>query len=139
MKRYILFIIVIFLGLALQAQSYKVIVNNSNSTNSLSRKEVSDFFLKKKTKWPDGQKVAPVDQKASSEARKGFTDEIHKKSVSAIKSYWQQAVFAGTSTPPSEKSGDDEVIKYVSVKLGAIGYVSLNADMSKVKELKVTD
>ena len=139
MKRYIIFVVLVSLGLALQAQSYKVVVNNSNTTTSLSKKEVSNFFLKKKTKWADGQKVAPVDQKASSEVRKSFTDEVHKKSVGAIKSYWQQAVFAGKATPPSEKSSDEDVVKYISQNKGAIGYVSSDADISGVKELKISD
>lgn len=139
MKRYILLIIIVFLGLILQAQSYTVIINNSNTTTSLSKKEISNYFLKKKTKWSDGQKVTPVDLKASSEIRKEFTNEVHKKSIGAIKSYWQQAVFAGKATPPSEKSNDEFVIKYVSQNIGAIGYVSSSTNISRVKKLEVTD
>jgi ABC-type phosphate transport system substrate-binding protein len=140
MKKYIILLLgMVFACVTIQAQSFKVIVNNSNSSTSLSKKEISDFFLKKKTKWADGQKVVPIDQKAKSDARKGFTDGVHKKSVSAIKSYWQQAVFAGKGTPPTEKPSDEEVIKYVSQNSGAIGYVSSAADISGVKQLTVSD
>ncbi len=137
MKKYIFLLLALFIGTTIQAQNYKVIVNKSNTVSSLTKKEASDFFLKKKTKWADGQKVSVVDQKGSSESRKVFTDEVHKKSVGAVKSYWQQAVFAGKGTPPVEKKTDAEVIEFVKANKGAMGYVSGDADVSGVKVLTV--
>ncbi len=139
MKKYIFLLVTLFFGITIQAQSYKVIVNKSNLTSTLNKKEVSNFLLKKKTKWPDGQKVAPIDQKANSDVRKSFTDAVHKKSVSAIKSYWQQSVFAGKATPPLEKANDIDIVNFVIQNQGAIGYVTADADVTGVKELNVTD
>ncbi|NOU16921.1 MAG: phosphate ABC transporter substrate-binding protein [Bacteroidales bacterium] len=138
MRKYIFLLMILAIGITANAQGYKVIVNQSNSTSTLSEDEISKLFLKKNTKWADGKTVDPIDQVASSGVRKIFTDGVHKKSVSAIKSYWQQAIFAGIGTPPLEKSDDEEVIKYVSQNAGAIGYVSAGANISGVKELKVS-
>ena len=138
MRKYVLLLMIVVIGVTVQAQGYKVIVNQSNSTTTLSEDEISKLFLKKNTKWADGKIVDPIDQVASSGVRKVFTDGVHKKSVNAIKSYWQQAIFAGVNTPPLEKSNDDEVIKYVNQNAGAIGYVSSGADISSVKELKIS-
>lgn len=139
MKKTIYLIVFIYLstfGLT-YAQSYKVIVNSGNSTSSISKKEVSDLFLKKKTKWDNGNAVMPVDQAASSKARETFTQDIHGKSVSAVRSFWQQAAFSGTASAPPEKANDAEVIEFVKKNSGAIGYVSTSASVSDVKVLTV--
>ncbi len=133
----IITIIALLLCTSVQAQSYKVIINSSNSTTSLSAKEASDFFLKKKTKWSSGQKVIPVDLSSNSSVRAEFSKAILKKSVRAVQSYWQQYVFAGKGTPAVEKKTDAEVIAYVKRNSGAIGYVSSRAGLSGVKEIKV--
>ncbi|NOU19154.1 MAG: hypothetical protein HOO91_16475 [Bacteroidales bacterium] len=138
MRKYVLLLMIVVIGITVHAQGYKVIVNQSNSTSTLSKDEVSNLFLKKNTKWTDGKTVDPVDQAAGTGIRKTFTEEIHKKTVSAIKSFWQQAIFAGVNTPPIEKASDDEVVRYVNQNAGAIGYVSSGTDISSVKELKVS-
>lgn len=137
MKRYILLIAILFTAWVLPGQTYKVIVNSSNTTTTITTSDLSKHFLKKVKKWNNGDKVMPVDQSASSAVRKDFSKAIHKKSVSAIKSYWQQYVFAGSGTPPIEKKNDTEVIEYVKKNSGAIGYVSTSAKTAGVKEITV--
>lgn len=136
MKKILIMLLAGFLTLSVSAQ-YKVIVNESNAATSISAKEVSHFLLKKSTKWSDGSKVQPVDQKAGSSVRQSFTQDVHGKNVGAIKSYWQQAVFSGKGTPPAEKASDAEVIAFVKGNPGAIGYVSASASVSGVKVITI--
>jgi ABC-type phosphate transport system substrate-binding protein len=139
MKRYILLLLsIIFAVLLSNAQSYKVIVNKANPNVTLTTKEVSNFFLKKKTKWDNGEKVLPIDLNSRSAVRQSFSKEVIGKSVGAVKSYWQQYVFAGKGNPPIEKNSDTDVINYIKAHSGSIGYVSPQADISDVKELKIT-
>jgi ABC-type phosphate transport system substrate-binding protein len=133
MKRYIILTVFVCLGLAIQAQTFKVIVNVDNSTTSLSPKELSDIFLKKHLKWKNNENIIPVDMSSRSAVREDFSNDIHGKTISAIKSYWQQFVFAGKGTPPIEKNSDIDVVEFVKKNSGAIGYVSLNSDVSGVK------
>ncbi len=139
MKKIILAFTVLMMMLAGQtfAQSYKVIVNNSNSISSLSKKEVSLMFLKKKNKWDNGIAVSPVDMKVNSSTREAFTKEVHNKKVSAIRSYWQQAIFSGVATAPTEKGSDKEVIEYVKSNTGAIGYISSASASNGVKVVHI--
>ncbi len=139
MKKIIFILLVGFIALSASAQSYKIIVNSANPTTSISKKEVSNFFMKKTSKWSDGTKLAPVDQKAGSMERKDFTQSVHGKNVSAVKSFWQQAMFSGKGTPPAEKASDAEVIAFVIRNPGAIGYVSSSASLSGVKTITITD
>ena len=116
---------------------YVVIVNPGNPLGAASRKFVSDAFLKKTTRWPSGDVIRPVDLPPDSAVREKFSDEIHQRSVAAVRSYWQQMIFAGRDVPPPELGSEDEVIKYVLKNGGAIGYVSGAASLNGAKVLDV--
>jgi ABC-type phosphate transport system substrate-binding protein len=115
--------------------SFIIIANKNNTVTSLSKKEISDLFLKKKTKWADGTTVAPVDLNANSKTREDFSQQIHGKGTSAIRSFWQQAAFSGTASAPPEKASDAEVIDFVKKNPGAIGYVPASANTDGVKTI----
>jgi hypothetical protein len=119
------------------APSFRLIVNPANGTTAVERRFVLEAFLKKTTRWPDGSLIRPVDENAESTSRQRFSDDLLGRSVSAVKSYWQQAVFAGRDLPPPELDSDDDVIRYVLRYSGAIGYVSGIANVERVKILSV--
>lgn len=105
------------------AQSFKVVVHESNPVRSLSSDRLSKLFLKKVTRWNDGREVEPVDLDDESPVREAFSEAVHGKDVASIKSYWQKMIFSGRATPPPELSGDAEILAYVRSNPGAIGYV----------------
>lgn len=133
------------LGLALVATvasadegAFRLVVNASNGITSLTRDEVSQYFLKKRTTWPAGQAVQPVDQTDESAARRAFSKAVLKKDVGAVKSYWQTQIFAGRGVPPPEKASDAAVLAFVEANAGAIGYVSADASLGRnAKEVHV--
>lgn len=137
MKKIVFVLLLIMMGSNIFAQSYKVIVNTANLALSLSTKEVSDFLLKKKTKWADGTTVMPVDLNSNSQTREDFSKYIHGKSTGVIRSYWQQSAFSGTASAPPEKASDAEVIEYVKKNKGAIGYVSVVSNTNGVKTINL--
>jgi ABC-type phosphate transport system substrate-binding protein len=119
------------------APPYVVIVHPNNPNAALSRRFVADAFLKKVTRWPDGSVIKPVDLPPDSNARAHFSDEVLSRSVSAVKSYWQQIIFSGRDVPPPELANDEDVVKYVAQNGGAIGYVSGATALNGVKTLRV--
>ena len=124
-----------------QAEDYpfQVIVNVSNEAAAIDKGEAAKFFLKKKSKWESGKAVKPVDQPGSSDVRAAFSDQALGKSVSAVKSYWQQQIFSGRGVPPPEKKTDQDVIDFVKENPGGIGYVSQGAPVDDVKVITLTD
>ena len=104
--------------------AYVVIVHPTNPTTNVSRRFLADAFLKKTTRWDNGETIRPVDQAPDTSVRRRFSDEVLKRSVAAVRNYWQQIIFAGRGVPPPELNGDEEVIKYVTEHDGAVGYVS---------------
>lgn len=116
---------------------YRLVVNAQNPVDSVERKFVADAFLKKITRWPDGEVIHPVDLRPESTARIHFSEEVIRRSVSAVKSYWQQLVFSGREVPPPELDSDADVIRYVQRFPGGIGYVSGMGSLDRVKTVAI--
>ena len=119
-------------------RGYSLVANGQNPTGSLSRGQVSDLFLKRSTRWPDGSAALPVDQLATSEVRQRFSQDVHRRKTSAVKSYWQRQIFSGRGTPPTELSSDGEVLDFVRSNRAAIGYVRAGVALGPgVKTLRI--
>lgn len=119
------------------AGGFKVIVHPDNPAASISRDQLAQIFLKKSTAWPNGKRAVPVDQTEGSPARIAFSKAVLQKSVSEVKSYWQQQIFSGRSVPPVEKTSDGQVLSFVAGNELAVGYVSDGADTGNAKVLRL--
>ncbi len=119
---------------AQQRGGYKIVVNASNPVAALTADQVARLFQKKVTRWDNGQTVVPVDLPEDSRVRDRFTQDVHGRSVGAIKGYWQRQIFSGRGVPPVEKASPQEVVTYVAANANAIGYVP--ADMSTGPDVK---
>ncbi len=116
---------------------FRVIVNPQNQAASVDRRFLADAFLKKVSRWGDGEAVRPVDLGPDSAVRGRFSEDVLRRSVSAVKNYWQQLVFSGRDVPPPELDSDDQVVAYVLRFGGAVGYVSPAANVDRVKVLSL--
>jgi len=117
----------------------KVVVNDKNPVpDSMSKSDVADLFLKKSTRWSNGQTVVPLDLADSSKVRSEFSSSVLNKDVTAVKSYWQKMIFSGRATAPVELGTEAEVLTFVRKFPAAIGYVSDSAEIpAGVKVIKV--
>jgi hypothetical protein len=95
---------------------YVIVVHPSSSETSVDRKFLADAFLKKITRWPNGDTIRPVDLGPDAAARREFSDDVLRRSVAAVKSYWQQ-----------------RILKYP----GAIGYVASGTQVLGAKIVNV--
>jgi ABC-type phosphate transport system substrate-binding protein len=111
--------------------AYKLIVNAANAVTTLSHDDVNRIFLKKTTKWPNGQPVLPVDLPATAAVREAFSKDILKRVPYEVAAYWNQAIFRGQGLPPPTKSSDGEVLAYVRDNPNAIGYVAAAAKIGE--------
>jgi hypothetical protein len=117
--------------------AYVVIVNPSNQATTVERGFLEDAFLKKTTRWPSDEVIRPADLVSGSAVRRKFTEDVLKRSVEAVKGYWQQRIFSGRDVPPPEFEKDEEAVAYVLKYAGAVAYVSPNANLSGSKVVTV--
>jgi TonB family protein len=126
----------VFSTAAVAQDGYRIVVNPSNPVSALSKNQVSKLFLEKTT-WDDGAPASPVDLLPVSPVREGFSKDVLGLSVpEAVDRIRESSRTAGANPPPSMAS-DREVLAYVRLKPGAIGYVSLGADITGVKVIAV--
>lgn len=126
-------------GFAQENDGFKVIVNASNPTPEMPRKQVERIFLKKLEKWPNGFGITVVDQNVNEPARKAFSEEVLRKESPAVEAYWTKLIFSGMGSPPLKLASDAEIMSFVGSNVGSIGYVSGNTRLdAAVKELEVT-
>jgi len=116
------------LELSAAEPGFVVIVRRDEQAAVLDRAFVADAFLKKRTRWPNDEVIHPVDQRREANVRHEFSQAVLKRSVEAVRSYWQQRIFSGRDVPPPEVDSDAAVIRYVRENPGAIGYVSRAVD-----------
>jgi hypothetical protein len=119
------------------APDLRIIVHPSNPARNVESSLVADLFLKKVTRWGHGEAARPLDQRPDSAVRRAFSSKILKKTVTAVRSYWQQRIFSGRDVPPPELDSDEAVVDYVSRNPGAVGYVSAAAKLGPTRELNL--
>ena len=117
--------------------TYVVICNPKSSLTAVNRTFLQDAFLKRVTVWPTGEATRPVDLPPGSPIRRRFTEDVLKRTVDAVRNFWQQRIFAGRDLPPPELSDQDEVIRFVLRVPGAVGYVSADAALNGAKVLTI--
>jgi hypothetical protein len=124
-------------ALADETPQFRVIVHPNNPLRSVDKGLLADAFLKKVTRWGNGEVIRPVDLHAGNSVRRRFSEAVLKRSVGAVRSYWQQRIFSGRDVPPPELESDDSVVAYVARYDGAVGYVSAGAKLVGVRELSL--
>ena len=124
-------------ALAADTPSYVVIVHPASTYESIDRRMLADVFLKKTTRWRSGEPILPVDLVSDARARERFSLDVIGRSVQAVKSHWQQIIFAGRGLPPPELPDDAAVVRYVASHPGAIGYVSGGAQTAGTRVVAV--
>jgi len=121
-----------------QPGGIKVIVNATNAETSLTPQEVSQYFLKRTTRWRGNGPIVPVDLPVASAVRERFSRDVLRRSASAVDSYWTKQIFSGSGLPPLTLRTEHEVIAYVREHPGAIAYVSADTGLGEgVKALEI--
>jgi hypothetical protein len=126
-------IAVLFVAPASRAdESYRIIVNVANPIEGLTKSEAVRLFLTRTT-WDNGDPVFPVDLGTTSPVREDFSRDVLGLSAAAAVQQWKRAP---GDAPPSVAT-DREVLAYVRLKRGAVGYVSAAANLQGVKVVTI--
>jgi ABC-type phosphate transport system substrate-binding protein len=99
------------------------VVSAKSTVTSLSQSQVTDIFLGKANRFPNGVQAAPIDQRDGSLARDEFYTKLAGKTPAQLKSYWVKIIFTGRGQPPPEVENSTEVKKRLAANPAAIGYI----------------
>ena len=101
-------------------QDILVVANKGVSVGAISKNELRDIFLKKKTSWAKGGQAIPLHAAEGSELRKEFRRRVMDLSAGEEQRYWQQ--FQIKSGEPQPASFGN-TLKAVFKIRGSVSYV----------------
>lgn len=104
-----------------------VVVSAKSPVASLSAEQVSQIYLGKASRFPDGSDAVALDQPDGSPVRDDFYAKVIGKDRIQVKAYWSKQIFIGKGTPPRELSGNAEVRRQVAAHPSQIGYIDQSA------------
>jgi ABC-type phosphate transport system substrate-binding protein len=111
------------------------VVSSKNPLATLSKAQVTDLFLSKTTRFPDGTLAVPIDQVEGSPARDEFYTTFASKSPAQVKSFWAKIIFTGRGQPPKAVANSIEVRRLLAADPQGIGYLERSAVDSSVRVL----
>ena len=132
-----LLLLVLCAGFVPAHAALAIIVHPGNNLSGISADEAADIYLAKAGVFANGKRAIPVDQAATSPARKKFYTAVIKKDDSTLKVYWSKLLFTGKANPPRELADDAAVKSWVASNPDAIGYVDGKFVDSSVKVLLI--
>jgi ABC-type phosphate transport system substrate-binding protein len=99
------------------------IVSAKSAIKELSKSQVSDLFLGKTSRFPDGVLAMPIDLAEGSSQRAEFYARLDGRSAAQMKAYWSKIIFTGRGLPPMAVVSDAEMKQRVAENPAAIGYI----------------
>jgi ABC-type phosphate transport system substrate-binding protein len=99
------------------------VVSVESHVTTLTKNQLTDIFLGKASRFPDGTVAVPIDQAEGSSARDEFYRQVAGKSAAQLKAYWSKIIFTGRGQPPPVVANGVELKKRLGKDTAVIGYI----------------
>jgi hypothetical protein len=120
-------------GMAVVRADVVAVVSSNSPITTLTKSQVMDIFLGRRTHFPDGSSAIPIDQAEGSPAREEFYARCAGMSSAQVKAYWSRIIFTGRGQPPASVATGLEARKLLSANLNSIGYIEQSLVDSSVR------
>lgn len=131
------FFSVLISGPAFAGDEDIVLVGHQDITDSLTKEEVKQIFLGRKTRWTDDTKITFVIFN-DKEIYETFLKTYVRKTPFQYKNYWKKQVFTGKGRMPKFFKHSEDLINFLSQTEGAISFARLqDIDTNVVKIIPV--
>jgi hypothetical protein len=115
-----------------------VVVSSKSAVTTLSSNQVTDIFLGRTHRFPDGSPAVPIDQTEGEAARDEFYSSFTGKSVAQIKAYWSKIIFTGRGQPPRVVANSLAMKSLLIGNPAAIGYIEAKLLDDTMRAVTVT-
>jgi ABC-type phosphate transport system substrate-binding protein len=127
--------LVLILAAAVATADVVAVVSAKSPVAVLSKSQLTQIFLGKATRFPDGTQALPIDQREGSPLRDEFYATFAGRSSAEIKSHWAKMVFTGRGTPPRTVADSVEARKLTAANPQVISYIERREVDDSVKVL----
>jgi ABC-type phosphate transport system substrate-binding protein len=135
-RAYVLGLGIVFACAMASAQDVVVVAYGKTTVSYISAPQLRDIFTGVRSRFADGTRATPVMLKGGPVHEVFLAKHVGEASED-FRALWRKAVFTGQGSMPKEFDSEADLLHYVSVTPGAIGYVSRVRDGDAVKVLTV--
>lgn len=137
MRVYILGLGMICVCVAARGQDVVIVAYKGTAVSEISSSQLREIFIGVRSRFADGTRAVPVVLKG------GPTHEVFLRNhigdnPNEFRTRWRKAVFTGQGSMLKEFNTEADLLNYVAVTPGAIGYVSRVGDNDGVKVLTIS-
>lgn len=125
-----------FIPKCVAASEVVLICNKNVPEATLSRDEVQQIFLGRKTRWSDGSKITFGVLKGG-DVHDAFLRTYLNKTESQFTMFWKKMVFTGKGRLPESFETPEALRDYVVATPGAVGYIPVDLSTDSIKTLPV--
>lgn len=125
--------VTVCLGISAVSADVVAVVSAKSSIESLSNSQITDIFLGRRTRFPDGSSAIPIDLPEGSAARNEFYTRLADMSPSKMKAYWSRIIFTGRGQPPNTAATSIDAKKLLLANPNAISYIDKSLVDSSVR------
>jgi ABC-type phosphate transport system substrate-binding protein len=119
-------------------QNLAIIVNQANTVDDITLKELRTVFLGERSHWPNGRRITLVMMDPGVPERKAVLRDICRMNETEFSRHFLQGLFTGeVFVSPKTLSSPTGVRKFVFNVPGAIGYVRASDVDGTVKVIRV--
>jgi ABC-type phosphate transport system substrate-binding protein len=119
------------------ADTLVVVVSAASPISEISRLHLADLYMGRTTRFPNGERAVPIDQRAGSADRAAFSATYLGRSEAQMKAHWSRIIFTGRGRPPAEASSGEAVRDIVAGDRNAIGYIEARLVDSRLRVVRV--
>ncbi|MDP9140554.1 MAG: hypothetical protein M3O62_07175 [Pseudomonadota bacterium] len=113
-----------------------VVVAADRASDLIDAEKLALIYMRKKSRWSDGDRIQPVNLPASDPLREQFSEAILKLRPAALEDYWNEQYFHGI-LPPHVVQSEVAMALFIAQTDGAIGYLRYCTLASGLKVLLV--
>jgi ABC-type phosphate transport system substrate-binding protein len=119
-------------------ESIAIVVNQENSVDNLSMKDLRTVFLGERSHWANGRRITLVMMEPGALERKAILRDIYRMSETDFNRHFLQGLFTGeVFVSPKTLATPVGVRKFIFNVPGAIGYVRSSDVDSMVKVIRI--
>lgn len=104
-----------------------VVVSEDSPIDELSSTELTDIYLGRLTRLPNGVTIRPIDQSEQTSAHLAFYQQYLDRTPAQIRAHWSRLIFTGRGQPPKAVNGNTAMAEELRRNPNSIGYMNLDA------------
>lgn len=114
-----------------------VVVSSDNPNSELTATELSDIFLGRRSRFPNGDPVVPLNHRENSDAYRVFYEQYLNLTPAQVSSHWSRLIFTGRGQPPRSVADSSAMADRIADDPRGIGYLDIEQADERLRVVRI--